>query len=433
MKGSAEATQARDAVFWFDGKVSPLPPLVGEVRADVVVVGAGMMGLMCARTLRARGQRVCLVEAEFCGAGASGRSSGLITPDSELEFHDLVRQFGTADAPRLWDFALGGVNAIRHAVAEDGIDCDLQVQDALYVAATPGGARVVAAEHAARNSFGYPCTLYSRENLPDIVGSASYFGGLRFGGTYGIDGYACCAGLRESLLQAGGLIFERSPVMRILENGVETAEGSVKAPAVIICADRFLPVLGLTRREIYHAQTFLGISECLGGSDIDRIFPRGPLMVWDTDLTYKYFRLTGQGRLLIGGGTLLNTYSRHAQHRPEQVVRRLTRYLAARFPGLRVKFTACWPGLIGISKDFAPVVGRHPRHSTVHFAGGAAGLPWAAALGRYLAEKVLDGRSDVDAMLSVDRRFPVGPRLQAVLGAPSAFAISHGILKFFPG
>ena len=27
-------------------------------------------------------------------------------------------------------------------------------------------------------------------------------------------------------------------------------------------------------------------------------------MVWDTDLTYKYFRLTGDGRLLIGGGTL---------------------------------------------------------------------------------------------------------------------------------
>ncbi len=183
----------------------------------------------------------------------------------------------------------------------------------------------------------------------------------------------------------------------------------MRAPAVIICADRFLPALGLARREIYHVQTFLAISECLGSSDIDRMFPRGPLMVWDTDLTYKYFRLTGDRRLLIGGGTLANTYSRREQHRPEQVVRRLTRYLAARFPGVRVKFTACWPGLIGISKDFAPVVGCHPRYSSVHFAAGAAGLPWAAALGRYLAEKVLDGRNDVDAMLAVDRRFPIGP------------------------
>ena len=57
-----------------------------------------MMGLMCARTLVARGQRVCLVEAQTCGEGASGRSSGFITPDSELEFHDLVQQFGSTQA-----------------------------------------------------------------------------------------------------------------------------------------------------------------------------------------------------------------------------------------------------------------------------------------------------------------------------------------------
>ena len=77
-------------------------------------------------------------------------------------------------------------------------------------------------------------------------------------------------GLRQRLLDAGARIFERSPVTRILENGVETSEGSVRASAVVICADRFLPTLGLARREIYHVQTFLGISERLGSSDIER-------------------------------------------------------------------------------------------------------------------------------------------------------------------
>jgi len=424
------ATQLRDAVFWFDRKAPPLPPLEGALNTDVVVVGGGMMGLMCARTLRARGQGVCLVEAETCGAGASGRSSGLITPDSELELRDLVRQFGTQEAPKLWQFALGGVNAIRQAVLEDQIDCDMQVQDALFVAATGGGAQVISAEYAARSAFGFSSTIYSRESLPSILGSRAYFGALRFGDTFGIDAYRACAGLRQRLLEAGARIFERSPVTRIVENGVETAGGSVRAPAIIICADRFLPALGLARREVYHVQTFLAISECLGRSAIDRMFPRDPLMVWDTDLTYKYFRLTGDGRLLIGGGTLASTYSRREEHRPQQAVRRLTSYLARRFPGVDVKFTACWPGLIGISKDFAPVVGCHTRYSSVHYAAGAAGLPWAAALGRYLAEKVLDGRHDFDAPLAVHRRFPIGPRVQAVLGAPAAFAMSHGILKF---
>jgi len=425
-----DATRPRDAVFWFDRKQRPLAALEGSIHADVVVVGAGMMGLMCARTLRARGQRVCVVEAETCGSGASGRSSGLITPDSELELRDLVQQFGPEAARKLWEFALGGVNAIHQAVLEDQIDCDMQVQDALFVATTRGGAQVVSTEHAARNAFGYPSTLYSRESLPEILGSTAYFGALRFGDTFGINAYDACAGLRQRLLETGARIFERSPVTRILENGIETPGGSVRAPAVIVCADRFLPTLGLARREIYHVKTFLAISECLGSADIDRMFPCGPLMVWGTDITYEYFRLTGDGRLLIGGASLANMYSRREQQRAEQVVRLLTRYLTGRFPGLRVKFAACWPGLIGVSKDFAPVVGRHPRYPSVHYAAGAAGLPWAAALGRYLAEKVLDGRDDVDAELSVDRRFPIGRHLQTVLGAPAAFAISHGMLKF---
>src|SRR5688572_13434303 len=129
MSSIVDSPALRDAVFWFDRQERSLPALKGITTADVVVVGGGMMGLMCARTLLARGQRVCVVEAETCGGGASGRSSGLITPDSELELRDLVQQFGPDAARKLWEFALGGVNAIHEAVLEDQIDCDMQVQD----------------------------------------------------------------------------------------------------------------------------------------------------------------------------------------------------------------------------------------------------------------------------------------------------------------
>jgi gamma-glutamylputrescine oxidase len=420
----------RDAVFWFDRRVEALPPLRQTIRADVVVVGGGMMGLMCARTLSARKQRVCILEADTCGGGASGRSSGLITPDSELELGDLVRGFGSELGPWLWDFASDGVNAIRQAVSEDQIACDFQPHEALFIAATSAGAKLIADEFSARQRFGYPCTHYSKDQLPGIVGSSAYFGALRFGGTFSIDGYRCCAGLRRRLLDNGVRIFEKSAATRITESGVETSAGSVQAPSVVVCTDRLLPELGLAKREIYHAQTFLAISECLPDSDVDRLFPRKPFMVWDTDLFYKYFRLTGDRRLLIGGSTLADTYVRREKHQPERVERRLTKYLAERFPGLRLRFAACWPGLIGITKDFAPIVGPHPRFPSVHFAGGAAGLPWAAALGRYLAERILDGRTDLEDVLSVNRSFPVGPHLQAAIGAPAAFAASHGILKF---
>jgi gamma-glutamylputrescine oxidase len=421
----------RDAVFWFDTRTEALASLQGTVSADVVVVGGGMMGLFCARALVAQGQRVCLVEAGTCGGGASGRSSGLITPDSELELQDLVQQFGSVEGPRLWEFALGGVNAIRQAVVENRIDCDAQSHDALFVATTQRGAKLVADEANVRRRFGYRAIHHSRESLPTILGSSAYFGALRFSGTFSIDGYRACTGLRQVLLAAGARIFEGSPVTRILENGVETPGGSVRAAAVMVCADRCLPSLGMARSEIYHVQTFLAVSEPLGNANVERLFPQEPLLVWDTDVFYKYFRLTGDRRLLIGGGTLASTYARRERHRPEKVARLMQGYLAERFPGLEVRFVACWPGLIGITKDFAPVVGRHPRYPSVHFAAGAAGLPWAAALGIHLAERLRGHRDKVDELLSDGRTFSVGRRLQAAVGAPAAFALSHGIQKFW--
>src|ERR1044072_5738561 len=145
---SIQSPQVRDAVFWFDRKETPLSPLRDDVSADVVVVGGGMVGLMCARALAARGRQVCLVEADTCGAGASGRSSGFITPDSELELRDLDCHFGSDNARMLWRFAWSGVNAIRDAVHHDVIDCDIQKQDALFVAASRPAMKTILAEHA---------------------------------------------------------------------------------------------------------------------------------------------------------------------------------------------------------------------------------------------------------------------------------------------
>lgn len=81
------------SVYWYGGQSPRVEPLRGVVRSEVVVVGGGVAGLTCAQTLAARGTEVTLVERAFCGAEASGRSSGFITPDSELELSDLLALF----------------------------------------------------------------------------------------------------------------------------------------------------------------------------------------------------------------------------------------------------------------------------------------------------------------------------------------------------
>src|SRR5260370_20845941 len=60
-------------------------------RADVVVVGGGIIGCGVAAELASRGVSVVLVERSQIGAGASGRNHGLIFRPEEPELDDLAR------------------------------------------------------------------------------------------------------------------------------------------------------------------------------------------------------------------------------------------------------------------------------------------------------------------------------------------------------
>ncbi len=56
------------------------PPLEGERRADVAIVGGGYTGLSAALHLALAGADVALLEAVEPGWGASGRNGGMVIP-----------------------------------------------------------------------------------------------------------------------------------------------------------------------------------------------------------------------------------------------------------------------------------------------------------------------------------------------------------------
>ena len=418
------------SVYWFKQQRPQGEPLRGTVSTEVVVVGGGIAGLTCAQALADRGVEVTVVEQTFCGAGASGKSSGFITPDSELDLSDLVANYGEARGQALWEFAKSGLERIRGTIQALAIDCDYQLQDSLFVAQSARAFRkVIEVEHRTHASLGYHSTVYERASLEAILGSRAYQGGIRYGGTFGINSFAYCRALRSALAHQGVRIFEGTPVTRLNAGGVETPGGAVTARSVAVLTDYELPALGLAA-PVYHIQTFLSISRPLRDHEIRTIFPGDRLMVWDTDLIYQYFRITGEGRLLLGGANLCSMYSSRESPSSEPVARKLYRYLFKHFPSLKLEIEHLWSGLIGVSQDFAPVAARHDALPAVYFGGAGAGLPWAAALGEYLAEKITEGRAEFDDILSPGRSFPIGRRLQCLLGKPAAFALSHGIAKY---
>lgn len=415
----------QDQVFWYLNK-HDIVPLTDNITADVVVVGGGMAGLTAAQGFHEKGLKVVLLEKNYCGAGASGKSSGFITPDSEISLRHIMKEYGPEEGKKLWDFIVSGVERIRANIKKYNLACDYQEQDTLVIANTPKQFdSELVPEHEARKKAGYESALYRADMLDTLVGSRQYAGGINYGGTFGINAYLYCSGMRKVLREAGVHIFEDSPVIEVRDRFVKTPYGTVSAPHIIMCTDYATISLGKLTDKLYHVQTFLMLSAPLSDEQIKKIFPSKRCLVWDTEMVYRYYRVTGENRLMMGGGDLRYSYARTAKHDYTGMAEKNRAYCAQHFPDLQINFEYMWPGLIGISKDLLPIAGRDPETTSIYHVTAAAGLPFAAALGNYSAEHIVERNTQFDRYFSPKRSVPLGPIWNKVLGTPLTFAISN--------
>lgn len=411
------------------------PPLTEHLTTDVLVVGAGMSGLTAAWRLARAGRKVVLLDRNICGGSSTGRSAGFLTPDSELELSQILRRYGAERARDLWDAPVRGIELITEAVREHEIACDLQVQDSLFVGSDEGGWHDANAEVEARRTLGYPQTLYPREQLPTVLGTTEYYGGIRYPGTYGINPLLYAQGLKRVLLGLGVRIHESTEARAWSDHTVRTHLGSVTADQIIFCIDKPDRSLTPLARTVFHAQTFLAISEPLGARDLERLFPSGArLQCWDSDLVYTYYRLTGDDRLLVGGGSALTTFALHSINTPGVITRVLAGF-HRKFPFLeRLRFIQYWPGLIDTTRDLLPTIIRGPDAPWVHWVLGCVGLPWAAFCGDFVARQA-SGTAEADAdryyrYFEAARPFLIPLWLERWLGKPLVFSMNNAWAKY---
>jgi len=411
-------------VYWYLKTINKAKPLAASIKVDVVIVGGGMAGLHAAQSFKQKGCSVVLLEHYFCGAGATGKSSGFITPNSELGLEHYYLLFGPEKARHIWDFVCSGVQRIHESIKTYEIACDYQVQDTLVVANNAAGMKELAKEHNARLALNYESALYNADEVQAVIGSSQYVGGNLYGSTFGINPYAYAQEFKEALIESGIQIFEETPVLKLNAHSVETPNGTVQADTIIVCADRFIPELQKLKKEIYHVQTFLMASAPLEDKTIKTLFPEKKSMVWDTDLVYQYYRMTGENRLLLGGGSVWSSYLPNERHNAFTMYHKLNHYFKKKFPQVSIQFEYMWPGLIGISKDLIPVAGRDAQHESIYYVGAATGLPWAAALGNYSAEHIIDKRTDMDEFFNPYRSYLIGGVFQSLIGNPASFGLS---------
>ena len=425
--------------WWFTtliGTIRPIqPPLRADLKCDAVVVGGGAAGLAAAARFVGTGKKVVLLDQNICGGSSTGKSAGFLTPDSELELSQLVRRFGPQGAKDLWDVPVRGIDRMLELIKKGGFDCDLQRQDSLFLGKGGGGVKAVREEDESRRKLGYESQVYDGGELRSVIGSPGYAAAVRYKDTYGVDGLRYAQGLKGTLLDAGIDIYESSRALSLSDHTVKTHMGSVTADQIIICADKLGPELSPYSWNVYHEQTFLSITEPLSSSENLALFPTEPFQCWDSDLVYSYYRLTGNRRLLLGGGSLLTTYSRN-DSTTSGVIDHVIGGFRRMFPQLRsLKFIQYWMGRIDMTRDLLPTVLREPGSPWVHRVFGCVGLPWATFCGDFAARQILaeseTGDEKYYGYFDISRRFLVPIWLEKLIGKRLAFPLNNAWAKYY--
>ncbi|MGW8764424.1 FAD-dependent oxidoreductase [Streptomyces sp. NPDC055815] len=164
----------RGSSYWMESAppADPLPPLEGDLSADVVVVGAGIAGLWTARELTRAGREVVVLEAGRIATGVTGHTTGKLTSLHGLCYERLRGSQG-AEAAAL--YAEAQEDALRQVVrfcGELGVDAEIERRPAYTYTLDEAGAGAIRAEAAAAAAAGLRATAVTATDLPYPVVAA---------------------------------------------------------------------------------------------------------------------------------------------------------------------------------------------------------------------------------------------------------------------
>ncbi|WP_433549236.1 NAD(P)/FAD-dependent oxidoreductase [Streptomyces sp. CA-294286] len=381
---------------WASGEdTAPRPRLHGRLRCDVAVVGAGLTGLSTAVELLALdpGLRVVVVEADHVAAGASGRGTGLLGPRVGPPLRVARRRYGddVARAAHLW--SLAAVQYVLELVRRHEIACDLTPGSQLVVATDEEAAEEQRREADAAGALGLPVALVERDALPAVA--ARHLCGLRYGEAATLDPSALTAQLARIGEQRGLTVFERSPVRAVrrgLLTTLSTDGGEIVADHVVMAVNAFGTVpaapAGVIGVRVQAGATRKLPQEALAALDGLRSEP----LIEHGELS-PYFRLTPDGRLVVGGGAVRRGSFGSVAPAPGRL-RAAVRALSPALADMEIE--SSWAGPVAMTRDGLPIVGRHREDPGLFHAGGCNGhgLAVSAYNGAHLARWIVLGAGD---------------------------------------
>lgn len=385
------------------------PTLTEDISADVCIVGAGYTGLSTGLHLAELGYKVVILEGSRIGFGASGRNGGQIVHSYSRDMDFIEKNYGLDTAKAMGGMAFEGGTIIRNFVDKYGIDCDLK-DGGIFAACNKKQMGELEDKKALWEAYGHQdLELLNQQEVKKYIGTDRYEGALldKSGGHFHPLNLAM--GEAAALENLGGVIYECSEVTRVVEGSkpkLYTAQGSVTADFVVVAGNAYLGgLIPKLEAKAMPCGTQVVTTEPLSEAQQRELIP-GDQCVEDCNYLLDYFRLSGDGRLIYGGGV---TYG---AREPSKIESLIVPKMLTTFPQMKgVKIDYAWTGNFLLTLMRLPQFGR--IGSNIYYAQGYSGhgITSSHLAGRILSQAIKGQTESFDVMASLPQYYFPGGRL----------------------
>ena len=353
--------------LWMDSAPSiERPPLTGNHRCDVLVVGGGLAGLSCAYEAARLGRSVILVDRDQPGRGMTARTTAHLSSESDDWTHVLLDRQGEEIALRNHESQVAAINRIEAVCRDEGMDANFARLDGFLVPARSEDQDALEKEYDACRKIGMDVDWTERAPVPLPSGERA----LRFADQARFHPLLYCAGLAAAIERLGGRL-HGGTAYTCHEEGAESVQVEFENGASITCdAAMFATNSPVNARVAVHTKQVPMRTYAVAARVAKASVP--DMLLWDTLETYHYVRLQpgdSEDWLIVGG----EDHRSGTADDGEQRFERLEAWARERFPGMgEVRYR--WSGQVMEPVDFRPYSGLTPGSKRTYLHTGDSGM-----------------------------------------------------------
>ncbi|HEY0662589.1 MAG TPA: FAD-dependent oxidoreductase [Lysobacter sp.] len=388
-----------------NGLMHAFPPLQGNLRCEVAVVGGGITGALIADELARHDHQVVVLERCDIAWGSTSASTALLQYEIDTHLRDLAKRYGEANAVLAYRHcadAIGGLAAAAKAVGA----VDFKAMDSLYFANRRRHVADLHDEFFLRLRHGFDVEWLDERDLHRKHGLHAPAAILSRPAAC-IDPYRMAYKLFARLHRQGVPVHDRSEVtgLDVVRGAVTLRVGcgsSVRAQHVILAAG-YASQRWLKQDVARNRSSYAFVTDPLDAELLDGL---ARIQVWETARPYLYLRSTGDHRLLVGGEDDAIDIPARRDARVLGKSRRLVKQVARRFPRLQLEPVYAWGGTFAETIDGLPFFGPHPQYGPrVHFAMayGGNGITYSMLGAGLLRARIERRKHPLATLFSFDR------------------------------